>query len=649
MSAEQRMAAIRRETGKSGTVVSGNTANRVTASAAIYKPRRKTGDHKNDRRTIAQPWQIEAYRHVNICGEARYAATLFASIAGRAEIGISEPQALAGKANWVNKGPEVDALAVLLPTVRDRSKFIRDYMIHMQIAGECYLVGRVRQDTDPDPGHNGPIWEIVAVTELRRVGTGDSEYWEVRFDNDNWLALSKSEPVVRMWNPDPENRREAWSPFRSLLPTLREIEWLTKHIFTQVRSRLMSAGNWFLPEGMTFAPPPADAVEGGEEAIAAMNEAEQFMVSLATASMALLDDDEVAMPNIIMASEEALAQVSQDKLIKMWSEIDDKAMILRSDAVRRFALGMNMPPEQVLGSSGLAVSGSSGSAGSVNHWGEWAKQEQTIADHVEPDLDKLVHTLTTSFLRPAVPGTTKVIAYDAAALRHRQDRSKEAIELYDRGLLSGETTLRETGFDPTLDKMGDVEFKRWLLVSLAKGSASPEQVQAAFMVLGVELPTVEVSGNEGEAAPQLPGGAQPRSLNGHPNRGTPQEDHYHNPAPYALNPGPDVIKAGTIASCEVLALRALEKFGNRLLNNGKRGREKDRDTPVLMAHVITTLEEPVEPGVFDVTLASVVFGDHPAAWREPRQKCIQRFCADLVNSGTPYTRAGLVEALEGLI
>lgn len=647
MSAEKRMAAIRRETGKSGTVVSGNTANRVTASAAIYKPGRKTGDHKNDRRTIARPWQIEAYRHVNICGEARYAATLFASIAGRAEIGISEPQALAGKANWVNKGPEVDALAVLLPTVRDRTKFIQDYTTHMQIAGECYLVGRVRQDTDPDPGHNGPIWEIVGATELRRVGTGDSEYWEVRFDNDNWVALSKSEPVVRMWNPDPENRREAWSPFRSLLPTLREIEWLTKHIFTQVRSRLMSAGNWFLPEGMTFAPPPADAVEGGEEAIAAMNEAEQFMVSLATASMALLDDDEVAMPNIIMANEEALAQVSQDKLIKMWSEIDDKAMLLRADAVRRFALGMNLPPEQILGSTGMAVSGSSGSAGSgSSHWSVWAQEEQTITNHIEPALDKLAHTLTTSFLRPAVPGTRLVVSYDATTLRLRQDRSKEAIELYDRGLLSGDVTLREVGFDPQGDRMTDEEYKRWLLARLAQGSATPEQVQAAFALLGVALPVVETSRG---AAPQMPGGAQPRSLEGHPYEGPPREDHYHNPAPYALNPGPDVAQVGTIASCEVLALRALEKFGNRLLNDGKRGREKDRTTPVLMAHVIVTPETPVEPSAFDVALADVVFGDKPAAWREPRQKCIQRFCADLVNSGTPYTRAGLVEALEGLI
>lgn len=587
-----------------------------------------------DRMTIAKAWQIEAYRHTNICGEARYAATLFANIAGRAEIGVSEPQALARKAVWVTSGAEVEAFNELAPTVRDRSKLIRDYMLHRVIAGECYLIARDRLEADPDG--EGPLWEVVAVTEIRKTGSGEEEVWSVRVSNQDWMELSSDYPIIRLWSPDPEDRTEAWSPFRSLLPTLREIEWLTKHIFTQVRSRLMSAGVWFLPDNLTFPPPPPEAIEGDyAEAMAVMNDAEKFMVSLAASGMDMLDDDEVSFPSVVMADSIALSQVDQQKLIQFWSEIDDKAMTLRSDAVRRFSLGMDLPPEQVLGSSGLAVTGAGGSAGSVNHWGVWANEEQTISAHVEPALDDLVAVLTTAFLHAAVDDAVNVIGYDTATLRLRQDRSKEALELYDRGLLNREVTLREVGFDPANDLMGDEEFKRWLLIKLAGGSATPEQVHAAFALLGVTLPVPEVV--ESEPATRQPTQNLPPSLEDHPHEGPPREQHDHSPAPFGL------FRDADMAAAEVLVLRALEKAGNRLLNDGKRGREKDRNTPAHLAHTVIEADKTPE---FDFSLTATVFGDRTAVTQALMSRRMSNYCASLYKNGEAYSRDGLIRALE---
>ena len=339
----------------------------LSSSTAVFRQNAKKNPN-TERNSIAKAWQVECYRHVNICGEARYAATLFAAMASRAEVGVSEPQALVRKAVWVSTGEEAYVFAELAPTVRERSRLIRDFMLHYIIAGECYLVARPRVDTDtpvPEDRKHEPLWEVVAVTEIQKDGTGE---WSIRHDNGNYIELDAKAPVIRIWNPDPSDRREAWSPFRSMLATLGEIEYLTRHIFTQVRSRLMSAGVWFLPDNLTFPPPPEDMVEGGAEAIAAMNEPEQFMVSLALSSAELLESDEVSFPTVVMADPEALKEIDRKRLIEFWSEIDDAAMKLRSDAVRRFALGMDLPPEQVLGSSGMAVSGSAGAAGSTNHW-----------------------------------------------------------------------------------------------------------------------------------------------------------------------------------------------------------------------------------------------------------------------------------------
>lgn len=616
----------------SGKAVSRNPSN-IAASVAVYPNNGRRLNPRADRNQLAQPWQHECYRHVNICGEARYAVTLFANMAARAELGISEGNALGRKAVWVDTGPEVAVLAELCPTVRERKKLIRDFMTHYVIAGECYLIARDRQPTDPEPMLAEPIWEIVGVLDLRKLGNG---VWQVRHDNDNFIDLASDDPVIRLWNPDPENRREAWSPMRSLLPTLKEIEWLTGHIFTQVKSRLMSAGVWFLPENLTFAPPSADMVEGGEETIAQMNEAEQFMVSLAASAMTSLDADEVSFPTVVMAGAEALGAIEQNKLIKFWSEIDDKAMTLRSDAVRRFALGWDLPPEQVLGASGLAVTGAGGSAGSVNHWGVWANEEQTISAHIEPALDNFVGVLTVAVVRMAVPGTTKTVGYDTATLRLRQDRSKEAMEWYDRGMLKGEVALRENGFDPENDMMDDVEFRRWMLTKIAGGSATPEQVQESLRLLGIVL-NVAVE-PVGEIAPSQPGRNLPPSLEDHPYEGPPREQHDHSPAPFsALH-----------ASCEALVLRALEKAGNRLLNGGKRGRDRDRSTPPHLAHLTTSAGSDLSPATFDFTLLSTMIGDQPAARQARIGGALTRFCVELYESGTPYTREGLIDAIRGL-
>lgn len=625
----------------SGNPIAG-VPNAIVGSAAVYKQHKRPVNRNDDRTQIAQRWQIEAYRHIHICGEARYAVTLFASLAARAEIGVSEPQALARKAVWVTSGPEVEAFAELAPTVRDRQRLIRDYMIHRTIAGESYLIARDRREQDPeyDTRRHEPVWEIVAVTELRKVG---SDTWQVRMDNELWVDLAVGDPVIRMWNPDPENRREAWSPMRSLLPVLREIEWATGHIFTQIRSRMMSAGVWFLPDNLTYPAPSPDQVEGGDEAIAAMNEAEQFMMSLAQSGSYELDLDEVAFPTVVLADAAALANVDQTKLIKFWSEFDDKVMQLRQDRVRAFALGMDLTPEQVLGSSGVAVGGSSGSAGSVNHWGEWANEEKTIAGHIEPALADFAEVLTVSFLRAAVDGTTKVIAYDPTSIRMKQDLSKIAVELYQLGLLSGDVTVREAGFDPDNDMMDDKELARLVLVSMLKGSWLPEQMAVAAKLLGLALPE-SVSGNSGEPR-GIPGLQQDPNLDDHQVQGPPQGDHDHKDAPYAVTAA---AFTPLHASAEGLVLRALEKAGNRLLNSdihNKRGRSRDKIVPPHMAHVASAVEKAPE---FDLSMLPTVMEGVSAGRQARIGGALHRYCARMYTQGEPYSRDGLIDVLEGL-
>jgi hypothetical protein len=263
-------------------------------------------------------------------------------------------------------------------------------------------------------------------------------------------------------------------------------------------------------------------------------------------------------PIVVTAPDDA---IDKPRLLEFWSELDSHAMELRVEAIRRFALGMDLPPEQVLGMSSNSGTGG-GTSNGVSHWGAWQIEESTIKLHVEPMLDTVCNALTMGYLRPAVSDGTESVAafvtYSTARLRLRPDRSKEAFELYDRGLLSPKALFRENGF-LIEDMASDEDFHRWLLVKAATGSTTPEQVQAAMAQLGVDLGSTESNANPRQERP-VP------SLEQHPTRP-------RTPAESAL-----------VAASEALVFRALERAGNRL----RQSVAKPPGVPAYETHLFVT-------------------------------------------------------------
>lgn len=470
----------------------------------------------------SQDWQAECYRQYSICGEARFSAKFFGNAVSRAVLNAALMQE--GTPFEQTSGPAYDALNALFDGPDGQTQMLEAMGQHLTIAGECYLVGRtVDASTD--------IWEIVSCLEMRVTGNT----WQINYGDGRLpVDLTEDDVVIRIWLPMPSKRIEADSPFRALLPILSEIEWLTRHVFAQISSRLAGAGILLLPQSMSFPPPPPqDGVE-----IQSTNDADSFMLTLADAMLTPIKDPgspSAIVPIVVTAPDEA---IDKAKLLTFWSELDSHSMDLRNEAIRRFALGMDLPPEQVLGMGSNGGTGG-GSSNGVSHWGAWQIEESTIKMHVEPMLDVIVNALTMGYLRPLTDDPTAVVIYNTSALRLRPDRSKEAFELYDRGLITAEALRRENGFDeddaPTVE-----EFRQWLLVKVASGSSTPEQVGAALSALGVLTvvpPAIESPTREAQPPP---------SLEEHPTRPrTPSE-------------------SALVAAADALCYRALERAGNRL-------------------------------------------------------------------------------------
>ena len=492
-----------------------------------------------------QDWQRECYRHYAICGEARYGARFFGHALSRAILSTAQIND-AGESEYLETGPASDALADLFDGPDGQTQMLDAIGLHLTIAGECYLVGR--QDL------TGDLWEVLSCLEIKVNG----EAWQIDYGNGvPPIDLTENDVVIRIWMPAPGKHIEADSPFRSLLPILTEIEYLTRHVFAQITSRLAGAGILLMPQGMSFPPPPA---QDGREQVAA-NDADSFMLTLAETMMTPLNDPgspAAVVPIVVTAPDDA---IDKPRLLEFWSELDSHAMELRTEAIRRFALGMDLPPEVVLGMGSNGGTGGGRSNG-VSHWGAWQVEESTIKLHIEPMLDTVCNALTMGYLRPTiedgVQSVTAFITYDTSRLRLRPDRSKEAFELYDRGLLSPKALLRENGF-PIADAATPEEMHTWLLMKAATGSTTPEQVSAAMLQLGVNLGpgTGDQTGREERPTP---------SLEDHPTRP-------RTPAESAL-----------VAASEALVFRALERAGNRL----RQSMAKPPGVPAYETHLYVT-------------------------------------------------------------
>jgi hypothetical protein len=120
--------------------------------------------------------------------------------------------------------------------------------------------------------------------------------------------------------------------------------------------------------------------------------------------------------------------------------LDGVALSLREEAIRRLALGLDAPPEVLLGTA------------AQNHWGAWLVREDVVSTHLEPPLALICDALTTQYLQPVLVGggmdpdlaRRYVVWYDVSHLVSRPNRFADAAVLYEKGVI-GDAAFRQAG------------------------------------------------------------------------------------------------------------------------------------------------------------------------------------------------------------
>jgi len=474
-----------------------------------------------------EAWQREVWRFYDTIGELRFAANWLGNALSRAVLTVQKDGVLQ------SQGVAVDAINSLFGGATGQSQMLSAFAILLTIPGEGYLVGETVEDED--------VWEVLAADEIQRKG---DDGWQIDRGDGKKRDLDNDALVVRLWRSHPRRWAEADSPSRACIPILSEIENLSKHVAAVTDSRLAGAGILLLPSEMSFNSPAND-----EEGQVDTN-GDAFFATLTEAMVTPIQDRESAAAVVPIVIRAPGAVLSNAQHLKFSTPFDEQTQALRSEAIRRLALGMDLPPEILLGTAG------------VNHWGAWQVDEAAIKMHVEPLLELIVDALTRWFLYPILDGAGVEtsgwrIGYDTSDLRLRPNRATQALELYDRLELNSEALRRETGFEEG-DRPNAVELKAILLKKIAIGVSTSDLTVAALHDLGLPLIPLQ---SQIEVDGVLPRGPQPD-----PNEQPVVAEETKRVVPVAAGLDPSSLMA-----CELLVMRALERATNRI---SKRGRDR---------------------------------------------------------------------------
>lgn len=509
--------------------------NSLVASAALM-----TGASPSRAKITTEAWQNQAWQYYDLIGELRFGVTWKANALSRVNLICAIP-------------PEVQGDEPIPVDLDTHPQFARAVELVAQIAGGVsgqgqLLAGAAKQLTVPGVGYilakadastdSFSTWAVLSNDECKKENDGTLSVTDA--ESGEWTPLSPNDILIKLWAAHPRRRHLPDSPVHGVLSSLAEIHLITQRIAADAASRLIGAGLLILPEEAEFAP--------GQESVTGGNEADTFTETFVKVTQIAIGDQEspaAKTPIIVKMPGEWVKDV---QFLTFYSDFDVNLDPLRLAAIKRVALGLDMPPEALLG------------MGDSNHWSAWQIAEEAITMQIEPMAETVCHALTVGWLIPALQGESDVnnpfdpgsvmVWYDTSDLAARPDLSKQASEAHLRNTITDAAYLGYQGLDAS-DVLAEQDRAKAILLGIAE--TNPTLAPAILAYLGL-IPQAVADAMMSSSAP-APGGSGPGGAPGGA------------PAPVPADSGPPATQdnaAGLVAAADGIVTRALEKAGLRL-------------------------------------------------------------------------------------
>lgn len=572
-------------------------ANALVAAATLVSREALTAALRRPSRRTNTEWQEIAWEHYETCGELRFACDWLGNSLSRLRLFAARvtdedaaPQPLG------DDDPASEAMAAFFGGRDGQAEMLKRLGPHLTVPGESYLVGW----DDTQTGEQN--WAALCGDEIEETSAsgGVSITWR-----GERVELPEDAFIMRVWRPHPRRHWEANSPVRGLELILNELLKLTLHVQAQADSRLAGAGLLVLPLETTFPRAPSAENEQSNDQSpqqAAMEGLEGFMRTLTEAMVRPIVDRDNASAVVPVTIQAPGDQIKNVRHISFATPLAQEAMLLRQEAIRRLAGGLDMPSEILTG------------LGTSNHWSAWLIDEGAVKTHIEPIAQLLCQAVTVCYLRPIMGedlnDSNLIVWYDAAELKQRPDRSGIAKDIYELGELSGDALRREAGFGDQ-DKPDEQDDRRAVLRGMLDRVSISEATAVELLVLLGLVNEGDLSAAPAEAD-QVEQGDEadpadtenPRALPQREDEPPEQEDAQSVRATLnrALPAGPEGLRGyaeGSNTARGLLYAHVMDYAGKRLLSRGGRSnRGKYPDVPACELHT----KIPIKPDDLDFLL-----------------------------------------------
>lgn len=559
-----------------------------------------------------EEWQREAWRHYDINGELRFAANRHAGALSQCRLYVAELDDT-GKPGKEAEEPEVQGLAEgIFGGPARKAEYLRTIDVQLYVGGESYVIAESAAKKDKD------IWYVVTASQLRKWA-GSYRVQRPMEHGGGWHLIDPQKDIItRIWTPHPRNYDVADSSVRSTLPVLREIERLSLLTFSQIDSRLISAGLLLLPNNINF--PDKDGNNTGLKGLLEMIlEVAQAQLTGAGTAAGLVP----IMGEIPQGTGSDIQHIKFETALT--AEIKDKL----DHAIRRLATGLDISPEELLGQ------------GDSNHWSAWQIDETGIKLFIAPTMTRICDALTQAYLAPALKSIGKdpekyTLWFDPSPLTVRPNRFEDALQLWDRGVI-GDDELRDSGNFSDDSKPPKKDHQAWMAWELIK--TDPKLLENKELAALAGLPAIEPPPDPNALPPgadsSVPADAeQLLQSNALPDQPTSTQTPAQGEGFSAILPG-----------AEQVVLRALELAGGRMLDRHSRGRYGDVEKFELHTRI-----QPTDRGhartLLDGAFAHVPsLARHHAVAPGELTHLLREYCTELMVRGYPHSSELLHEML----
>lgn len=438
---------------------------------------------------VARAWEM--YNMPEVRSSARQYSNAFASaklVLGRREqpgrdpVPVTEP-----KNDSEKKALELVQSFAGGPT--QQVEFLDRMGTYFMVPGDMIAVGSL------DPAQMGENkfakWDLWSTSEVR--WDGQKVHIQTEAVQDRFQEMPSYIKHVRIWNRHPQHGWLSDSPVLAALGILELINLYDDRLAAEALSRLIGAGVWLIPQGMSLPTSTGDPAGGTPQ--------DFLRLLMEVASIAVKDRRSAAamVPILIEAAADDIA-AAKDSHMSFSTDFSEHVGELQEKAVRRWATGVDLPAESMLGIA------------QATHWNASLISEDKVQSFVIPSLRRAVGSLTWGVLKPALQQfsldpTGLEFWFDPSGIKTRVDLGDEAKWGNENFKVSDKDALYALGLDQTTAPAGE-DLKRQMLLAMAAKEAGsiPLVMKELGLDVSPELLAYSTSGPAAAEDPAAPAG-----------------------------------------------------------------------------------------------------------------------------------------------